>query len=181
MRKTFGLLCAAALMLPIGIITAAPAGAATVTQCSKAAGTFKFTPPLPVTGTTKSKLTSTGTISGCVGGKVTSGKTSFTSAPSNTPAGCSTLIKPDPKSKGTVGVFKVTWNNGKTSTAKAFYIKQTSAIVDATTTGKITSGLFLGKTIKGTVTFKLNSGGCSSKPASGGTYTNKKGTKFTIG
>ena len=68
--------------------------------------------------------------------------------------------------------------NGKVSTSKGFVIKQQSNLTDATTTGKITSGAFVGKLIKGVVTFKLSSPAC---PTKGGTYTNKKGTKFTVG
>ena len=182
MRKTFGVLCAAALMLSAGVATAGSAsGAAATPTCSTAKGTFKFSPGLPVTGTIKGgKLTSTGTITGCAGGGVTSGKTTFTSAKSTTASGCSTLLKPDPKSKGTLGTFSVKWNNGSTSTAKTFYIKQTKAIVDATTSGKITSGAFVGKTISGTITFTVAKGSCTTKPATGGTYVGKKGTKFAV-
>jgi hypothetical protein len=175
-------LFAAVLMMSAVAITATSAsGAAATPTCKAAKGTFKFTPPLPLVTTIKGgKLTSTGTITGCSGGGVTSGKTTFTSAKSTTASGCTTLIKPDPKSKGTLGTFTVKWNNGKSSTAKSFYIKQTKALVDATTTGKITSGAFVGKSISGTITFTLNKGGCTTKPASGGTYVAKKGTKFTI-
>jgi hypothetical protein len=182
MRKTFGVLFAAVLMMSAVAITAtAASGAAATPTCKSAKGTFKFSPGLPVKGTIKGgKLTSSGPITGCSGGGVTSGKASFTSAKSTTASGCSTLTKPDPKSKGTLGAFTIKWNNGKTSTAKTFYIKQTKAIVDATTIGKITSGLFVGKTIKGTITFALAKGSCSTKPATGGTYVAKKGTTFTV-
>jgi hypothetical protein len=182
MRKVLGVMLAVGLLAPAVVFTAAPAGAAAGVTCTKASGTFKFTPPLPITGTIKGgKLTSTGTISGCSGGGVTSGKTSFVSAPSKTPAGCKTLLAPDPKSKGTLGTLTIKWNNGKTSISKNLYIKQTKAIVDATTKGTVTSGTaFKGKAINGTITFKINSGACTTKPASGGTYTQKKGTKFTV-
>jgi hypothetical protein len=94
MRKFVGLLSAAALMLPIGAIAAQPAGAATVTQYTKAAGTFKFTPPLPKTGGVKSTLSSSGTISGCTGGGVKSGKTTFKANPPTTKSTCATLANP---------------------------------------------------------------------------------------
>jgi hypothetical protein len=182
MRKVLGLIVAVGLLSPVVAFTAAPAGAAGGVTCSKASGTFKFTPPLPVATTIKGgKLTAKGTVSGCTGGGVKSGKTSFVSAPSKTPAGCKTLLKPDPKSKGTLGTLTIKWNNGKTSISKNLYIKQTKAIVDATTKGTVTSGTaFKGKAINGTITFKINSGACTTKPASGGTYTQMKGTKFTV-
>jgi hypothetical protein len=182
MRKTLGVLTAAALMLPVGLTAIAPAGsAAALPTCNAAKGTFKFTPALQLKTTAKGGvLSSAGTLASCSGGGVTAGKTVFKSPKGTTASGCSTLIKPDPKSKGTIGAFTITWSNKKTSTAKTFAIKQTAALVDATTIGKITSGLFVGKTIKGTVTFTLNKGGCSTVPATGGTYINKKATKFTI-
>ena len=187
MRKTFGLLCAAALMLPVGIIAAAPAGAATVTQCGVAKGTATFKPPLPKLGNStkvKSKLTSTGTVSGCKGGGVTSGKTKFTQTSASTGANCTTLVQPKATDKPTVGTLTTTWQNGKVSTAKSTAIKQTDA-THANITGKITSGLFLGKTLKGTVEFTPESGGCTSKDLSKVTYVNKnaqhKVVKFVIG
>jgi hypothetical protein len=169
-------------MLSAGVATAGSAsGAAATPTCKAAKGTFKFTPPLPLTGTIKGgKLTAAGTLSGCTGGGVTSGKTTFTSAKSTTASGCSTLVKPDPKSKGTKGSFTVKWNNGSSSTAAVFYIKQTKAIVDATTTGKITKGAFVGKTITGTITFALAAGSCGTKAATGGTYVAKKASKFVV-
>ena len=81
MRKTLGLLCAVGMLLPLGVITAGPAAAVPVITCTKASGTFKFTPPLPASGGVKSTLTSTGTVSGCTGGGGASGKTSFKSNP----------------------------------------------------------------------------------------------------
>jgi hypothetical protein len=48
-------------------------------------------------------------------------------------------------------------------------------LATATTTGKITSGLFVGKKITGSITFKLSAPAC---PTKGGTYKQK--TKFVI-
>jgi len=186
MRKTFGLLCAVAMMLPIGIIAAAPAGAATVTQCGKAAGTATFKPPLPKLSSNtkvKSKLTSTGTVSGCVGGGVTKGTTKFTQTSASTPANCQTLVSPTASSAPTKGTLTITWAPGKVSTAAGFAIKQTDA-THATTKGKITSGQFKGKSINGMVEFTPESGGCTSKDLSKVTYVNKnaqhKVVKFVI-
>jgi hypothetical protein len=176
MRKPLVLFFAAAMMLPIGVITAQPAGAAPIITCLHAKGTFKFTPPLPKTGGVKSTLTSQGTVSSCTGQGGASGKTSFKSNPPTTKSTCATLAHPS--ATGTKGTLTIKWVNGKVSTAKGFVIKQQANLVDATTTGKITSGSFVGKLIKGVVTFKLNSPAC---PTTGGTYTNKKGTKFTVG
>jgi hypothetical protein len=182
MRKTFGVLFAAALMLPIGVIAAAPAGSAAATPtCTAAKGTFKFTPPLPASGGVISNLSSAGTVSGCTGGGVTSGKTSFVqTVKSTTKSSCATLAKPT--GKPTIGKFVVTWNNKKTSTATGFKVTQSkTTVTNASTTGKITAGLFKGKSITGAVTFKLaTSGSGASLKCTGGTYTNVKGVKFVI-
>jgi hypothetical protein len=181
MRKVGGLLLAAALMLPVAMISASPAGAAGGVSCATAAGTATFKPALPPIGSTakvKGTLSAAGTLSKCTGAPgVTSAKTKFTSPKSTTGANCTTLSSPDPKSKGTVGTIVITWNNKKTSTAKVFTIKQVSKKdpVHATTKGKITAGLFVGKSITGTVLYSLPKGACSAgHPLAKVTY---KGTK----
>jgi hypothetical protein len=166
MRKFAGVLLAAALALPVGALIAAPGGAAAATPtCKTAAGSATFKPPLPDLTSTKkvkSSLTAVGTVGKCTGGGVASGKTKFVSPTSKTGANCATLAKPDPKSKGTVGSITITWNNNKTSTAKVFTIKQTTAnATHANTTGKITAGLFKGKSISGQVAYTLPKGACT--------------------
>ncbi len=185
MRKTFGLLCAVALMLPVGVITAgAASGAAKTPTCKTASGTATFKPPLPdltKTKKVKSKLSAKGKLGGCAGGGVKSGTITFTQTTKPTPSNCTTLGTPDPKSKGTIGKLVIKWNTGKLSTVGKFTIKQTKAVVDATTTGKITAGLFKGKTVKGTTTYTLPKNACAKgHPLSKVTFKNKKNTKFVI-
>jgi hypothetical protein len=182
MRKTFGFLCAAALMVPIGVITASPASAAGGTTCSKATGTAYFKPPLPKLGSTKtvkSKLSASGTVTGCTGGGVKGGHFTFAQTSTPTAGNCQTLVTVKKSDPPTVGTLTMTWNTGKKSTAKGFKIKQTDTTT-ATTTGKITSGLFAGKTISGTVTFTPEKDGCTNKDLSKVTFVNKKGTKFLV-
>jgi hypothetical protein len=184
MRKFLGLFCAAAMMLPVAVITASPAAAAAGPTCAKAAGTAKFTPGLPPIGNStkvKSKLTSTGTVTKCTGVKgVTGGHTTFTQTSKSTGSNCTTLATPKPSTPPTKGTLTIKWSNGKTSKAPNTAIKQVKA-TEANITGKITSGAFVGKTIKGTVTFKVpQDGSCSTKPLTKVTYTNKTGTKFTV-
>jgi hypothetical protein len=185
MRKVAGLVVlVAAMAVPAGMIASSPAGAVGGTTCSTAAGTAKFAPALPILGSkvlVKGTLTSTGTVGKCVGGGVTTGHTAFKSPKSTTGANCTTLAKPDPKSKGTIGSFVITWNTGKTSTVKTFTIKQVKgAPTHATVGGKITAGLFVGSTVKGTVAYKLPVGACSKKPLAQVTYSALAPTKFTI-
>ncbi len=180
MRKTVGLLCAAALLLPVGVITASPAGAAGGTVCSKASGTGVFTPPIPKGAGPKraSKLSASGTVSGC-NATVKSGTTKFVQTSKPVPGNCQTLLVVNSADKPTIGTLTIKWNNGKTSTAQGFKIKQTKS-TEATTTGKITSGLFVGKVISGTVTFKPKQGDCVKTDLKSVTYQNKSGTKFVI-
>ena len=177
MRKSFGVFVAVATMLSMVVMTAPSGAAAATPTCNSAAGTFKFTPGLPASGGVLANLSSAGTVTGCSGGGVTSGKTVFTqTTKSTTKSSCATLAKPT--GKPTVGKFVVTWNNGKTSTATGFNVTQsTKTVTNATTTGKITAGLFVGKSIAGAVTFKLSvvGGKCV-----GGSYTAAKGVKFVI-
>ena len=182
MRKFLGLLSAAALMLPIGVLTASPAAAAGGTTCTKASGIAYFKPPLPKLGSTKkvsSKLSANGSVSGCSGGGVKSGHFSFVQTSKPTPGNCQTLVTVNKNDPPTIGTLTITWNTTKKSVAKGFKIKQTAA-TEATTTGKITSGLFAGKTISGTVTFTAEKGGCTQKDLSKVTFVNKKGTKFVV-
>jgi hypothetical protein len=187
MRKFVGLLCAAALVTPAAVIvTASPAAAAPVVTCAKAAGSATFTPPLPKLSSTKlvkAKLAATGTLKSCTGsGGVTAGTIKFTQSGTPEPGNCKTLAEVKSTDKPTIGKLVITWAGGKgTSTVAKFSIKQTKAVIDSVTTGKITAGLFVGKTVKGTTTYTVPAGGCSTKDLAKVTYVNKKGTKFTIG
>lgn len=168
----------------MGVLSSGTAGAAGGTVCATSAGTAKFTPPLPILSskvTVKGKLSATGTVGKCVGGGVTSGHTVFTqTVVSATGSNCSTLVKPDLKSKGTIGKLVITWNTGKTSTVGSFAVKQTKSVTTSTTTGKITAGLFVGSSITGSVTYTVPAGGCSTKPLSTVTYVGAKGAKFIV-
>ncbi len=178
MRKSFGVLLAVASLAVPTLVMASPGGAAAATPtCNAAKGTFKFTPALPASGGVIDSLSSAGTVASCSGGGVTSGTTVFTqTTKSTTPSSCATLAKPT--GKPTIGKFVVTWNNKKTSTAVGFKVTQsTKTITNATTTGKITAGLFVGKSITGSVTFSLKSAGGKCP---GGTYVNTKGVKFVV-
>jgi hypothetical protein len=176
MRKVAGIGLAVALMLPVGIVAASPAGAAGKTVCKAAKGSAVFKPPLPdLTKTKKVKntLTATGKVTKC-SGAVKSGKIKFVSPKSKTGANCTTLATPDPKSKGTVGKFTITWNNNKKSVVGKFAIKQLAKNpTQATTKGKITKGLFKGKKVIAKVSYTLPNGACTAgHPLKKVTYKN---------
>ena len=166
MRKSFGVFVAVATMLSMVVMTAPSGAAAATPTCNSAAGTFKFTPGLPASGGVLANLSSAGTVTGCSGGGVTSGKTVFTqTTKSTTKSSCATLAKPT--GKPTVGKFVVTWNNGKTSTfvGKSTITVSKGALV-VKISGKITKGtLFVGKTLTTSVKVTLI-GSCSKPPLS---------------
>ena len=146
MRKTLGLLCAVAMMLPIGVITAQPAAAAGGTTCKTNHGTATFTPPLPPLSSTKTVNTTVnfkGTLSGCSGGGVTGAtyhgqykvandncKKTLTYTTKTTTSPISTSWKPTGTSKGTITLHAI-----KGSPTKA-------NVTGVTTTGKF-KGLHL--------------------------------------
>ena len=119
MRKVLGLLCAVALILPVGVIAATSAGAANTVlpKCKALNGTQTYTPGLPpissnqlVKPVTKTNLK----ITGCTGGGITSG-TSNSSVKATTGTNCKKLIANAGKpGAATKGVIK--WSNGQTST-----------------------------------------------------------------
>jgi hypothetical protein len=144
MRKTLGLLCATALMLPVGVVTASPAGATGGTTCTTNHGTATFNPPLPPLNSTKTvntTVTSSGTLTGCKGGGVTRAtyhasykvandncKKTLTYTTKTTTSPISTLWQPgNKKSTGTITLHAI-----KGSPTKA------------NVTGVTTSGLFKG-------------------------------------
>jgi hypothetical protein len=144
MKKFWVLGIAIALMAPAGLIAAAPAGAASVLTCSPPSGSVTFTPGLgktPKIQTTTFKLP----IKGCKG---TAGVTSGTSAGSSkgtTKSNCVSLAGGATKTTVTI-----TWSNKKTSTSTLATktVPGAKGVLTATVTGKITKGLFLGKTLK---------------------------------
>jgi len=167
MRKAAGVLAALSLMIPAGILVTTPASAATpTTKCKKLKGTQHFNPSLPKLGSTKkvtSKTTATATISGCVGGGVTSGKVVTT--PGKYVGNCTTLLS---QKKGTVtkGTAKITWNNTKTSNVATTLTSLSSpgtANPKLKLVTKFVKGLFAGHTSTTTITASAPSGSCTSK------------------
>jgi hypothetical protein len=186
MRKTLGLLCAAAMLLPIGVIAAQQsASAAGGTTCSKGGGTSTITPGYHAlqpaaqaeTHETTATLKSKGTLSGCSGGGVTSAKSIVSTLQQRDPTNCNSLIdlKEPPASPPTTGPITITWNNGKTSTIGTATLSGVTPPAQATlkVTGKVTKGLFTGMTASGVLTFKPGSGQCVATPFTSATYTNK--------
>ena len=183
MRKMSGLLLVVAMMLPLGVIGAGPAGAVGGTVCAAATGSATFTPPLPILtskATVKGNLVAIGTLGKCVGGGVTSAHTKFTSAKSTTGSNCHTLVTYNPKAKPTAGTEVITWNNGKTSTVALQLHQVKGKATQTTVTGTITAGLFKGSHQTGSLTYKTQPNGCVKVPLKTVTYTQVLGTKGVI-
>jgi hypothetical protein len=151
-----GVATALALMAPVGIAAAKPAGAAPLVKCAKPSGKVTFKPGL---GTTKKIQTTSFNlpVKNCTGkGGVKSGK-SVGSTKGTKAENCASFgSNPSTTTKVTI-----TWNNGKksVSTLKTT-VKATTNGLTATVNGKISSGLFKGKTIKTKVAVTI-SGACS--------------------
>ena len=159
MRKVAGVLFAAAMLLPIGLV-ASPVGAAGGTSCTVPGGSIKVTPGLTTTPT-KNKITFTLPFTKCSGGGVTSGK-AVGVIPAGKPGTCGSLASAGPMTINTT----ITWNNKTSSTFSGK--SNTSAkgapkgfVATSTVTGKVSKGAFLNKTVSVKVAVKLGPGTCS--------------------
>ena len=159
MRKVAGVLFAATILLPVGLM-AAPAGAAGGTTCKPPSGSVKISPGLTSVKKVQS-ITINLPVSGCVGGGVKSGtfKGTIKTAAINT-AG---FAAPGPPLKFTA---TITWNTGKTSTLAATSSTKIAKAITSTVGGKITKGQFVGLNFKSVQTVTLG------KPGPGGAITN---------
>jgi hypothetical protein len=168
MRKFAGVCLAAAMLVPVGLIAAAPAGAAAPkTTCKTASGTATFKPALPALGskvTVKPTITVTGTLSGCTGGGVKSAKISAVLKQAIA-GNCTTLLKG--ATANIAGSETLTWDTKATSTVKVLKLAGvTGKPTQTNATGAVTSGLFLKAKQTGTLNFTPLTGGCTTKPLS---------------
>ena len=173
MRKAVGSLLALSLLIPVGVLAAGSAGAATATlpTCTKLTGTVKYSPALPKIGNS-TKVTSTSTtslkITGCSGGGITSGTISGTSTYTGN---CTTLLTPSTKPL----ISTVKWSNGKSSSLSTT-TKTTSKTgvtpITAILTSKITAGLGVGRTTTVPVKIVAAPGACLQSALTGYTITN---------
>jgi hypothetical protein len=155
--KTFGRFAMAiALLIPVGIAAAAPAGAAGGTTCKPPSGKITVTPGY---GTTAKAQTIVFSIpfTGCKGGGVTSGNAKGTLK--EPPGTCSSF-------GATLLAAKVattiTWNTKATSTLSLTSSTKGGAF---TLSGTVTKGLFLKLkvTFAGTAALDTSHGPCSTK------------------
>jgi hypothetical protein len=169
------------MLLPVGLIAAAPADAVGGTVCKTASGTATFLPALPsIKSTTKNKPTVTiknGKLAGCVGGGVTSATLTAT-LKFGLASNCKSLLAG--ASTNTKGTEKITWNNKKTSTVTLTLTGVPKKPTNITATGPVTLGLFKGSKQSGTLAFTLPAGACTTKPLSTVTFKVLPTSKITI-
>jgi hypothetical protein len=161
MRKAAGLLCALSLLVPMGMMAAGSAGAASATtQCKAVSGKQTYTPALPIVtskATVNTTVASTSKLTGCVGGGVTSGVATAKSTIKND--NCALFVKNF--GKPTKGTLSIKWNNGKTSAATTVLTSKSKVganpvIVQLVT--KFTGGLFVGHSSTATLKATGNAG-----------------------
>jgi hypothetical protein len=157
-------------------VMAVPAGAATLLTCSPPSGSVSFSPGLtskPAIQTTTFNLP----IKGCKGTKGVTSGTSKGSSKGTKAQTCLTFAA----AGNTSTTVTITWNNKKTSSAKLAtkIVKGAPNVITATVSGKITKGLFVGKTLKTTVKVTIPAGACTTKALKSAKLTGLK--PVTIG
>ncbi len=145
MRKVAGVLLAAAMVLPAGMIATQAGAAAAKPTCKSVSGTATFSPVLPKIGSTatvKSAITIKGAkLTGCTGGGVTGG-TVGAALKFGVASNCSSVAKgATAKITGTVTIV---WNTKASSTAKVTLTGVTGNPTKQTIAGSISTGLFKG-------------------------------------
>jgi hypothetical protein len=178
LKKSFGFGMAIALVASIGIMTAAPGGSAASagTTCAAPNGKLSITPGLSTTPAIQTINISL-PVTGCKGGGVTGGTSKGTSK-GTTKQTCATYFSAA-ASTGTKTAVTISWTpksmGTSTFTATTKSVPGKSALT-ASLSGKITKGLFLGKTVTTTVVVSFPSGlGC--KPTAPVKTILIKGTK----
>ena len=150
MRRICLFTMAIALLAPMAVLTAGPAGAAGGTTCGKPSGTITITPGLTGTPTVQT-ISVVLPVKACKGGGVTggtskgsikTGKISISTFASGAPVTLNDTI---------------TWNNHKTSTFAASATTKISSkgVITSTVKGKVSTGLFVGSSVSTVVNVKL--------------------------
>jgi enamine deaminase RidA (YjgF/YER057c/UK114 family) len=166
------------LLIPVAMLSAAPAGSAGATPvCKTIKGTLVYSPALPKLSTAtkvNSTVVTAGKIGGCTGGGVTS---AITASKSKYLGNCTSLLGAKVGSK-TSGTETIIWSNGKSSTA-ATTLTSLNAVsakgAHIKVSGKITKGQFPGLTFTVTINATAPAGSCVSKGLSTINFVNITG------
>jgi len=165
MRKLTNVLIVATMLLSV-VYLASPAAAASEQTCTLLAGPTFLKPPLP---TLSDRLKVRTTLQGgsleferCTGPGGVDGKVSAIAAKANTAANCTTLGSGAPITF--TGTMTITWLKGKASTLTVAFVTPTRKFPDATLTGKVTAGQFLGLHAVASLVYTPLAGSCGANP-----------------
>ncbi len=167
-----GSLLVAAAALATSGLSIAPAGAATVQTCKTVKGSATLTPGL-TTAPKNQTVTAKGNATGCSPAAPTGGSGVLTATAKIANGSCQGLVKGGQTIKLP---STIKWKNGKTSKLSLTAKTGTgSAATVATITGKVSSGLFVGKSVKLTIKITQGKGeNCTTVPVKHITFVNTK-------
>jgi hypothetical protein len=173
-NKAIGVLIAAAIALPIGLMSA-PAGAAGGLTCTKMTGTVTWSPAVPAApATAASAITLKASLKSCTGTPgITSGAINLPQIKKVPKRNCTTLVTNEPKLTQSGG--SITWSNKSKSTLGLLTLTP-AGTGSYKATAAVTSGQFKGKHLTVTGTF-IPKTACPFKSA---TVSMKAGTKGTV-
>lgn len=195
MRKLLRLSVAMVVMAPLSVLAVQHASAAADpgTDCSTASGSATFSPGFaklasstgnPEANERKITITSVGTVSGCVGGGVTSGTTKATIHITDE-TNCNELLhvrdtpeNPEEPGSNPTGVLTTTWNTHQTSTANVSLLPVPGQTTQTHIHGVGSAGLFSGMTFDVTVGFTPKTGNCVNSDLTAVTYAQKSSTEI---
>jgi hypothetical protein len=169
MRKLAGVLCAAAVALPVPFFSE-PAAAAGGVSCTSLHGTEVWDPPLPkrhVARKTKPTITIKGAkLTRCTGAGAIKRGSFHANIKWLDPGNCDTLAthtpgEAEPRIKGTI---TIDWNTGKTSTI-AVSLRKTKPYVQKIN-GRVIDGRFSGSSFALHLLIHPPKGACDTKPLS---------------
>ena len=149
MKRVSTFAMALALLLPIAVLSASPAGAAGGTTCKPASGKITLTPGLSATPTVQT-ISINLPVAGCSGGGVTSG--TFKGSLKTTAISIASFAKTSTPLKLAA---TITWNTKATSTLTATSTTKLGKVITSTVAGKISKGLFANLTFHSVQTVTL--------------------------
>jgi hypothetical protein len=167
------------MTLAMGVAVAAPGGAVVHSQsCAHMTGTATIAPGLSATPTNQT-ATAHAAVTTCTPVATTGGSGTTTARLTIVKGSCAKLATGNQSFSGTAST---TWHNAKVSHYTLTFKTGTGSLATtATITGKVSSGLFVGKAVTGAVKFTPKAGeNCSAgHPIKDLTFTNTK--PFVIG
>ena len=163
-----------ALVLPMAFVAAEPASATSVQTCAHVNGTVTFSPGITNTPTNNT-ASAKGTEATCTPSASTGGTGALNAVIKVPGASCAKLAQ---GAQTIYGVATSHWKNGQvTHYNVAFKTGTGSNATLANVTGKVTSGLFVGKHLTGQIRFRVTGSptpNCTTSPVKTAAFANTK-------